>query len=293
MELLALLSLTFLPLALARGPYCGRGLNPDVAHYQAAIKKLNSGSDYPTGTEFDADDCRIRVDVNSPISAPLTTGSTMIDVANSMLSQCNGIGWGFNDPNGGFNTNISVVQCTECMYGKCGVCSAPETRKPRKRRDAAAPMAESIASSQLGMERKDQLFGQTTHSLERRGVSCESAPGLDWTYCCPSIAAPDSDDCEDLANSLRGRTLELPFTGASGDCEVAIESYRPDNSVSGDTIADRMIADVQGCDSGGIVGTIHDYSVGIAQPGAYDVLFGQLCGDFGSGVSACAIGDSP
>lgn len=120
---------------IARGPYCGRGPSPDVSHCQAAIAKacpkrcitpihvliiskiqINNGSEYSSGTSIDADDCSIKVDIIlGGVEGLSITGQQMIDVASSVLTQCGGIGWGFDDPQGGFRKNVGPSRQQVCI----------------------------------------------------------------------------------------------------------------------------------------------------------------------------------
>lgn len=185
------------------------------------------------------------------------------------------------------------------MYGVCSVCTAPESKKMRRdlseaiaeQNDAPTAVQEHKRAMVFGEEDADKLLGRSPLLTKRQDAGC--ANPIDWTYCCSSIAAAEANDCKALADSLRGKTLELPFIGVEEDCELAIESYKPGNTVSGDTIADKIKKNVDACQSGGYIGSIHDYSVGPDQPGAYDMYLGELCGEFGIGVASCAIGDSP
>jgi hypothetical protein len=139
------------------------------------------------------------------------------------------------------------------MYGVCSVCTAPY-RAVKKRSTPARLNPEGSLEKRLGAP----------------GVTCQSA------------IAVQSQDCYDLANTLSQQTISLPYTAASGNCELAIEGHSGGEAVLGSMVMAQMYSDIQACEAEGQIGSIVDVT---SQP--YTIFFGNLCNQFGFGTANC------
>ena len=113
---------------------------------------------------------------------------------------------------------------------------------------------------------------------------------------CGSALGPvKSDDCKAIAETLRGKELQLPFQAAHEGCSLALYAHVRGWKIAGDLVADRIVHDTDVCASKGVVG--HQVDDTLQFTGLYGMgprmWFGQLCGEFGIGLADCIQGQAP
>jgi hypothetical protein len=172
---------------------------------------------------------------------------------------------------------VTVHQCTVCERGTCAVCNAPRRRE-------AAPFSLPLEAPRSSHIHQRRGGGEAErHRLEARQ---NPEPGLE---CRSSLQPPSVDDCKGLADTLRGKTLRLPYVASHEDCDLAVFAHFRDFDVRGDQVADRIAHDADVCKSAGsdpVVGFQIDTSQEVPLFG-FTIWFGNLCSMFSFGTANC------
>ncbi|KAM7192622.1 hypothetical protein V8F33_008233 [Rhypophila sp. PSN 637] len=264
-----LLSGPTLVLAGPENSFCGgQGAIPNRDNCLAAANKINTGRDYSPNTEFAAGDCKVRWSASNVIKGSIFKAQALDIITDG----CEGSGW-CGDRGG----NVSVSKCFVCMYGQCAVCNAPRTRDT----ESPLPVPLDLGSDETSTPTKPRR--EPAHLVTRQtpeaGVTCTSTLGP-----VPVTA------CKALANSLRGKTLQLPYVTSKDNCDLAIFAHFQRRTANGDTVADRISHDTDLCKSSGsrpVVGSQKDTTQEKYLFYGYTIWFGNLCGRFGFGIANC------
>ncbi|KAK3326126.1 hypothetical protein B0H66DRAFT_637442 [Apodospora peruviana] len=282
---LSLLTLSVLPALVLAGPersYCGgQGALPTKDDCMAAINKINDGESYTGSHTFDAGDCTVEYKaLMLATTPPPIQGSVLKAQALDIVTDgCQGSGW--DQDSGG---NVTVHKCFVCMFGTCAVCNAPRTRDVAPQ-PVVLPDSEYVSQrSAQGVEplpAKGDLIRRHVGSHTTKSMLAARQKPEAGVECRSSLGPVKISDCQGLADSLRGKTLALPYIGGNEDCDLAIFAHFQGLAANGDTVADRInhVSDL--CKSSGdpVLGEMIDTSQEIPLFG-YTIWSGNLCGQF-------------
>jgi hypothetical protein len=270
--------------------YCSSNPVPNADNCRKALAKIDDNGDYGEGAEYQAGDCTIAME-NTRLNLPLIKGSDFKYMASAIIELgCQADGWGIVG-----QQNVTVHLCKVCMYGVCTTCNAPARRS-----GATLPEFETVEErrSQAGPTTPDELAAmQAVAALRARdGTGTDPNHPEPDLYCERALGPVKTADCMQIADSIRGKTLNLPYLAGAQGCNMALWSTWRGMTASGDVVADRIQHDMDVCSqgTGGVVGHVVDTSkmfVGLA-PGV-KIWVGQLCQEFGIGVADCTQGEAP
>ncbi|KAK4207747.1 hypothetical protein QBC37DRAFT_392542 [Rhypophila decipiens] len=282
-----LLALSVLPAMVLAGPersYCGgQGALPNKDDCMAAINKISDSESYTGSRTFEAGDCTVEYkSLMLSTTPPPIQGSVLKAHALDIVTDgCQASGWGNS---GG---NVTVRKCFVCMFGQCAVCNAPRTRDaplhPVVLPDSEYVSPRSDDDTLASKKRSRHVGSHATKPILTARQTPE--PGVECKF---SLGPVDIGDCQGLADSLKGKTLALPYIGGNEDCDLAIFGHVQGLAVNGDTVAERINHDSELCKAARdpVLGSIVDTSQEIPLAG-YTIWFGNLCGQFSFGMANC------
>jgi len=266
--------------------YCSSNPLPNKDNCRRALAKIKDDGKYGEGAKYDAGDCTIAMP-DTRFNKPLIKGSDFKYMASAIIELgCQADGWGIVG-----QQNVTVHLCKACLNGVCTTCNAPKRRSGATIPETGAAVEErSPAGAYL---EEPEAVPAAPALLDARADPNHPEPDL---RCDSSLGPVQTSDCAQIADRIRGKTLNLPYIAGYKGCSLALWSTVRGWTASGDVVADRIRHDMEVCSrgTGGVVGHVVDTSkmfMGIF-PGV-KIWVGQLCLEFGIGTADCTQGQAP